>query len=175
MKKLRLLFSMLCVCALSLTMSSQTTLIAFVADSDGPVTNIRSAPNGKIVAKLPTSKVYRMWVKNARNGWWQVSTVEEGENARTVNLTGARTYWVHSSVLMLNSNNYNGECYNIRKTPSSSGKVVYSFTHECSWRPLDIKGSWVKVRDVQGQYTGWIEWSHLCDNPYGPCDGTGGY
>ena len=84
MKKLRLLFSMLCVCALSLTMSSQTTLIAFVADSDGPVTNIRSAPNGKIVAKLPTSKVYRMWVKNARNGWWQVSTVEEGENARTV-------------------------------------------------------------------------------------------
>ena len=62
-----------------------------------------------------------------RNGWWQVSTVEEGENARTVNLTGARTYWCHSSVLMLNSNNYNGERYNIRKTPKFSGKVVYSF------------------------------------------------
>ena len=42
-----------------------------IVDKDGPFTNIRNAPNGKIVKKISTDKTVGLVVTSPKNGWWR--------------------------------------------------------------------------------------------------------
>ena len=56
-------FSAFCV-------NAQKGLAVYIDDTTGSPTNIRSAPNGKIIGSLPDTCIYMLDVKAAKNGWW---------------------------------------------------------------------------------------------------------
>ena len=143
----------------------------YLSDSKGPYTNIRNAPGGAIVDKLPVNEDFIFVVEEPRNGWWKIQDgVCEPMDGDAKKLKGSRNgYWIHYSVIGVSTSNYGGERLSLRQSPSSKATVVYSFKEEILLRPLDAKGEWVKVKTKDGKLTGWIEMEWLCGNPVTNC------
>ena len=154
---------------LSVGVSAQS-LGVFTYDNSGKFTNVRNAPKGKVVDKIPTDVCAMIGVEKPTNGWWKLTdnTYETGDFDGK--LKGSTTgYWIHYSVLGMGTRNYGGETLYIRKNPSESAPVVYKFKKEIVLRPMEIKGEWVKVQTCDGKYTGWIEVEWLCGNSLTNC------
>ena len=165
MKKLLLLA--VCVAA-SLGASSQT-IAAFITDNSA--TNLRSAPSGKVVMKLPNNTSYIVVLSSPSNGWWKVDEVENAEEGTDIMLKGSptRKYWIHHSVVGYGTRNYGGERWCLRAAPSAKAKAAYWFKEEIILHPIDVKGKWVKVTTSDKKHTGWIEDDKLCGNPLTNC------
>lgn len=155
---------------MAIAVYAQASIAVFVAD-DGP-TNVRNKPSGDIAMQLPTDGSMCLLLEKPTNGWWKVVDVWDAENEDnpSANLHGSTTgeYWVHHSVIGVGSRNYGGEKLVLREKPNAKAKAVYSFTEEILLRPIDIKGSWVKVKAPNGKI-GWIQDEWLCDNPLTNC------
>ncbi len=172
MKKLFLLLAMAIM--LPLSINAQGLISAYIVDGDGPVTNIRNAPNGKIVATLPTDANIIVTLNYAKDGWWNIDdeVFYVGDEEKTEKLKGSKTgYWVHSSLLGFGiTGDPKGA---LRTTPSSKAKAlkVYFYPGEETLRPIDIKGDWVKVTFVVNgkKHTGWLHRDRICDNPLTTC------
>jgi hypothetical protein len=66
--------------------------------------------------------------------------------------------------------NYGGQKITLFKEPSEKSAAVFSFTDERQLRVLDMKGEeWVKVRTIDGKYTGWVDRNWLCGNSLTNC------
>lgn len=152
---------------------AMSPLQAFVADTDGMYTNIRSKPNGQIVMTLPTTSSYTVNLDQFRNGWWEVSWVVDAIEDNVVQLKGSPTgkYWMHYTVLGLTTRNYGGQRWCLRKSPSSRSKATYWFDRVIFVKPMEVSrdGNWMKVRTDDLRYTGWIELVDLCDNLLTTC------
>ena len=150
---------------------AQDVLGVFVADADSGPTNIRSAPRGVIALSLPDTTSYILAVSNPTNGWWLVESLSDAEHVQDIDLTGSSTgkYWIHHSVIGLGTRNYGGQKLVLRSAPSAKARATYSFTDEKLLHPIDVRGSWVKVKTADGKHTGWIEEIWLCDNPLTNC------
>ena len=149
---------------------SAQSLGVFTYDNSGKFTNVRNAPKGKVVDKIPTDVCAMIGVEKPTNGWWKLTdnTYETGDFDGK--LKGSTTgYWIHYSVLGMGTRNYGGQTLYIRKNPSESAPVVYKFKKEIVLRPMEIKGEWVKVQTCDGKYTGWIEVEWLCGNSLTNC------
>ncbi len=143
---------------------------AYIVDNKGDLTNIRNAPNGKVVATLPTSGAYVVTLISVKNGWWKIDDeVEEyGDDPKTINLSGSRTgYWIHQSLLMATTAGVGFS--KLYASPSPKSRVVFKGDKYLELQPIDIKGSWLKMKSVDGNYTGWIQADHLCTNPLTTC------
>ena len=154
---------------LSVSANAQS-LGVFTYDNNGKFTNVRNAPKGKVVDKIPTEVCAMISVEKPTNGWWKMvdNSYDTGDNEGT--LKGSTTgYWIHYSVLAMGTRNYGGQTLYIRQSPSASAPVVYKFKKEIRLRPMDIKGEWVKVQTTDGKYTGWIEEEWLCGNSLTNC------
>jgi len=150
--------------------ASDQGLGVYILDYDGDFTNIRNAPKGKIVFKLPARDGVMIDVDKVVNGWWHICSEYAGAGDENYKLTGSTTgYWIHSSVVATGTRNYGGQKLILRKEPSDKSAAVYSFTDERNLRVLDIKGDWVKVRTLDGKYTGWIDSEWLCGNSLTNC------
>ena len=168
MKKKLFVLLMMMTC-LSVGVSAQS-LGVFTYDNNGKFTNVRNAPKGKVVDKIPTEVCAMIGVEKPTNGWWKIigDTYDTGDDEGT--LKGSTTgYWIHYSVLAMGTRNYGGQTLYIRQSPSASAPVVYKFKKEIQLRPMDIKGEWVKVQTTDGKYTGWIEEEWLCGNSLTNC------
>lgn len=167
MKKIFLLISMM----VGITLTVHAQLGVFINDYDGPFTNIRNAPKGAIVDKIPTSDAVALSVVRQVNGWWLIDGNEYWSAEKDdVTLHGSKSgYWIHSSVLGMGTRNYGGQKLTLRKDPSSKAAVTYSFTKELTLVSLDIKGEWVKVKTTDSKHTGWIKKEWLCGNPVTNC------
>ena len=147
------------------------SLDVFFFDTVGKYTNIRNAPNGKIVDKVSTSIDGMLIVESPVKGWWVICDnsyyVPDGGLYK---LTGARQFYIHYSCLGVSTRNYGGQTLYLRATPSSRAKVVYSFNDETVFHPMDARGNWVKVSTIDGKHTGWIELEWLCGNPVTNCN-----
>ena len=168
MKKKLFVLLMMMTC-LSVGVSAQS-LGVFTYDNSGKFTNVRNAPKGKVVDKIPTEVCAMIGVEKPTNGWWMIigDTYDTGDDEGT--LKGSTTgYWIHYSVLAMGTRNYGGQTLYIRQSPSASAPVVYKFKKEIQLRPMDIKGEWVKVQTTDGKYTGWIEEEWLCGNSLTNC------
>ncbi|MBQ2163191.1 MAG: hypothetical protein II445_01645, partial [Muribaculaceae bacterium] len=166
-KNALLLFAVLLMPVLA---SAQGLVQAYIIDNDGAATNVRNAPNGKVVATLPTSEAFVVTLLDVKNGWWKIdSDVEQyGDDEKTITLNGSKTgYWIHQSLLMLATmgSNYT----KLYKTPSTKGKLVFKGEKYLDFHPIGIKGEWVKVKSVDGKYTGWGLSDHFCTNPLTTC------
>lgn len=163
------------IMVITLSVYAQTGAGAFICDNSGTATNVRNAPNGKVVQKLPDiDGGYVVSLLEVRNKWWKVDPVvdiygdEEDENVR---LKGSKTgYWLHYSVLGLG---IAGDHENVlRETPSPKGKVLKvepSYLFEIVLRPLEIRGEWIKVVTSDNRYTGWMPIDKICYNPLTTC------
>ena len=168
MKKKLFVLLMMMTC-LSVGVSAQS-LGVFTYDNSGKFTNVRNAPKGKVVDKIPTEVCAMIGVEKPTNGWWKIigDTYDTGDDEGT--LKGSTTgYWIHYSVLAMGTRNYGGQTLYIRQSPSASAPVVYKFKKESQLRPMDIKGEWVKVQTTDGKYTGWIEEEWFCGNSLTNC------
>ena len=140
----------------------------FVTDVDS-YTNVRNAPKGKVVGKIVSDGMASLEVMAPKNGWWQIVGDEYDHPERNdTQFTGSKTgYWIHYSVIGINTRNYGSQRLSLRDKPG--GKAVFSFTKELTLHPLEIKGTWVKVQTMDGRHTGWIEDEWLCGNPLTNC------
>ena len=143
----------------------------YILDNDGDFTNVRNAPKGKVVFKLPSREGVMIGVDKMVNGWWRIvgNMAQAGDFEYTI--TGSTTgYWIHSSVIAIGTRNYGGQKITLYKEPSEKSAAVFSFTDERDLRVLDMKGDdWVKVRTLDGKYTGWVDRNWLCGNSLTNC------
>lgn len=154
---------------LSANVNAQS-LGAFTWDKKGKFTNVRNAPNGKIVDRIPTSEAAMIGVEKPTDGWWKIVGDNYDTGDSQVKIKSSDTgCWIHYSVLALGTRNYDNQKLTLRKSPDEKSAVVYQFTDEILLRPMDIKGDWVKVKTIDGKYTGWIEEEWLCGNSLTNC------
>ena len=159
----------------TLSAYAQTRAGAYICDNSGTPTNVRKAPNGKVVQKLPdVDGGYVVSLIEVKNKWWKIDPVIEvygDEEDECVELKGSKTgYWMHYSVLQFN---IAGDHENVlRETPSTNGKplkVKPSYLLEVGLHPLEIRGEWIKVVTTDNLYTGWMPIDKICDNPLTTC------
>ena len=157
---------------------AQAVADAYICDQSGTPTNIRNAPNGKVVQTLNVvDGGYVVTLLEAKNNWWKIDPqveiygdVEEGEDV--VTLKGSTTgYWIHYSVLQFT---IAGERENVIRTqPSRNAALVKitepSYLAEIELRPLEIRGKWIKVVTTDKRYTGWMPIDRICSNPLTTC------
>ena len=161
-----------CFFALTIAFSSvsQQNLHAYIADYDDTTTNVRNAPNGKVVYVLEHEDGIVLTLIEAVNGWWKIdSTIEYwGDDEREVKLEGSTTgYWVHYSVIGFTATG-NEETCNIYSKPSRKSRIVCEYGGQLL-HPIAIKGNWVKVRTEDGKHTGWFLTDNICYNPLTTC------
>lgn len=149
--------------------------VVSIYDFDGDFTNIRSAAGGAVVDKLPTGTEYRFCLvdgKNDVNGYLQIPDgkvykysdyeIDNPVSFYQKNLKGSSTgYWVHNSVLRIQSSKEGVVLY---KEPSTSSMVNYEVSYSIKLRPLRQKGDFVYVKTVDGKYEGWAQKSKVCYN-----------
>ena len=150
---------------------AQGVVEVYTYDNDGSYTNIRSAPSGRVVYKIPTSESVEMSVTSPRNGWWKIvggSYFDIDQNDRIMSGSSSG-YWIHYTCIGAETRNYGGQKLYLRATPSSRGRVTYSFTDGIILRPIDVKGNWVKVKTEDGRHQGWISKDWLCASIFTTC------
>jgi len=147
---------------------AQDAIYVMVTDSD-PITNVRSAPNGKVVMTLLDTCSYILDITEPRNGWWKITEIECAEEATNIALEGSPTqqYWIHNSVIGSTTRNYGNQKWCLRSKPSIKGKPTYWFIDSIIVHPINVSGDWVKVK-CNG-HIGWIEYEMLCFNPLTTC------
>ena len=161
---------------IAMSVYAQTKACAYICDNSGTPTNIRNAPNGKVVQKLSEMDGgYIVSLLEVKKNWWKIDPViflcGDVDEDETLNLKGSKTgYWVHYSVIGFG---IAGEHENVlRETPSPNGKplkVEVSYLLETTLHPLEIRGEWIKVTTTDKRYTGWMPIDKICDNPLTTC------
>lgn len=170
MKKILMIAFMAVV---SLAAYSQSYITAWVADQSNTPTNIRNAPNGKVVYKLDGEEAFTVDLLSVSNGWWKIRPEVQiwGDNDGILTLTGSKTgYWIHKSVLAFGLSGDPKGC--LRVAPSKTAKAVrvaQDDLNRLEFEPLMIKGEWVKVIDKDKKYSGWIPKDRICYNPISTC------
>ena len=157
----------------SLAAYSQNSVTVCVADPSDSPTNIRNAPNGKVVYQMTDSEFCTVDIVSVKNGWWKITPEVEmwGDDEKTIPLKGSTTgYWIHKSVLGFGIAGDPEGC--LRTAPSKGAKAVkiaLSDYAELYLEPLLIKGSWIKVMSKNKKYTGWMPIDRICFNPLTTC------
>ncbi len=158
---------------LASSVHAQDTVGAYLVDTNGPYTNIRNAPNGKVVDKISTEVTGDMTLITPRNGWWRIAgdSYSNYDKEEEVKLKGSKTgYWIHYSCVGFSTRNYGKEEVYLRATPSNKGRVVYTIKEaEVLLHPIDVKGDWYKVKTADGKHEGWVNTLWICDNPVTTC------
>ena len=152
-------------------MANAEGIYVYIIDNDGPVTNIRNAPRGKVVATLPTNEALVVELLSVKGEWFQIDDdVEQyGDNEKEIELKGSKTgYWIHRSLLSFTIAGDPDGC--LRSKPSTRGKVVkIGNDSDRNFQPIAIQGKWVKAVTTDGKYTGWIHKDNICYNPLTTC------
>lgn len=164
------------ILVITLSAYAQRRAGAYICDNSGTPTNVRNAPSGTVVQKLPEiDGGYVVTLIEVKNKWWKIEPVIEvyggDDEDECVKLKGSKTgYWMHYSVLQFN---IAGDHENVlRETPSANGKplkVKPSYLLEVGLRPLEIRGKWIKVVTSDNRYTAWMPIDKICDNPLTTC------
>lgn len=132
--------------------------------------NIYGAPNGKVVFTTNNTKDYSLEVLKIENGWCLVHgnvIYPNGDDAELVNLSGSSTgqYWIKAADLGANGIG-NAK---LRATPNKNAKVLMTVTEDTLVEPVELRGEWVKVREVKTKKEGWMLREELCSNPLTTC------
>ena len=152
------------------TYESTAPVVVACFISDKTATNVRNAPGGKVVGKIPKPGTYSLTICNPTNGWWQILNGIVSDDLEGNYIEFEEDVWVHYSVLGIGTRNYDGQVLPLRAAPRTDAAVTGQITRaDVTVRPLDMTedGEWVKV-NWNGQ-AGWIEHSWLCGNPLTTC------
>ncbi len=167
----KILMILMAVLLLPAMMSAKGSVFAYIIDNDGPVTNIRNAPKGKVVAKLPTNQALVVELLSVKGEWFKIDKVVEqyGDDEKEIVLKGSKTgYWIHNSLLSFTIAGDPKGC--LRVKPSKEAKAVRTADGaDLTLRPISLQGEWVKVVTTDGKYSGWIHRDKICSNPLTTC------
>ena len=156
---------------LTATFGLQAQIYVYILDASGTATNVRNAPNGKVVQTIEVKEGCVVNLLAEKNGWWKIDPEVElyGDNEGVLNLTGSKSgYWLHHSVLSFTIAGDPTGCMRVK--PSRKAKAVkLSDSTELQFRPIGMKGKWVKAKTTDGKYTGWIHSDKICYNPLTTC------
>ena len=148
---------------------------AFGYDKKGEFTNVRNAPNGKVVDKIPTSHATIFVLVSPCDGWWRVAgdayeDMDVNEGQEEIMLHGSTTgYWIHHSVVACDTRNYGNETLYLKELPRKNSKTTATVNGQMLVHPIDVSGDWTKVKLANSSQTGWIETVWLCSNPVTTC------
>ena len=154
-----------------------SSLDVYILDPTDTDTNVRSAPKGKVVAKIPAEGIWMLAVSKPRNGWWQINNGmyydavpdNNPDGDAFISLHGSTTgYWIHSSCIGFGLVG-NGSGHKFLAAPDNKARAVYISRIDEQVHPLELRGDWVKVVTLDGKHTGWIPTYLICDNPLTTC------
>lgn len=150
MKKLLFMLALtLPLPALAAHAQDQRVWELLVVDKDPKGTNVRDAPSGKIrttIANSGTDALRLVSASGASKGWIKVEA--NGQNG-----------WMHSSVLGICSSATEDGEPRLHKGPQDDAGFGAPLPYGSLLTPLDMKGTWLKVRyvDAKGKaYEGWL-------------------
>ena len=182
MKRFLTTLSALLLAVLQLTGQS-LELNCFVLDPDTEgMTNIRSAPKGKVVHQLEPASFYQLTAIVQPGGWWRIKDgIVYDEGGCEEKIPGSQA-WIHRSVVAVATDYEDGQPRKLYAEPRSDAKRLMVI-HEIRaiLRPLELSadGKWVKVTYDPSEFegrpcekvTGWIEKSKVRDDAFEPGDG----
>lgn len=150
MKKLFFLLGLvLALPALAAQAQDQRSWELLVIDKDPNGTNLRDAPSGKVLKTIanPGDATLRLVsASGASKGWLKVEA--EGQSG-----------WMHSSVLGICSDATEDGEPRLHKGPKDDEGFGPRLAYGSPLTPLDMKGTWLKVRyvDAKGKtFEGWL-------------------
>ena len=76
-----------------ITLSAQR-IGAYITDTDGPFTNIRNAPKGKVIGKISTKQTVIVALENYTNGWWKLVGLPEDAEELQLHPVGVTDGWI---------------------------------------------------------------------------------
>ena len=132
--------------------------------------DIRTEPNGKVVFSTENNKEYSLDILKIENGWCLIhdnKIYPNGDDDGIVELKGSTTgqYWIKAAALGAHGRSESL----LRTTPDMGGKVLMKVTEDDLVEPIELRGEWVKVRDVKTKKEGWMLKEELCSNPLTTC------
>ncbi len=155
---------------LPLAINAQELAYVYIIDNDGPVTNIRNAPRGKVVATLPTDKSFAVRLLAVKGEWWKIGDVADqyGDDEMEYVLRGSTTgYWIHRSLLQFTiAGDPTGAMH---AKPSAKSRTIKVTGAEQAYHPIGVSGKWIKAVSTDGKVTGWIHRDRICYNPLTTC------
>ena len=152
---------------------------AYVIDADPNGLNVRSAPEGEIISRIPCGAMVAILAE--KDGWIKIGHVEyyeneefakknnhhyDRENDRVIleNLNG----WVFARMLGTSVRNYSPESeWLLSENRSDSKKTVELEGGGAGVILVGCNGGWLKVK-YQGK-TGWLKPELNCPNPFTTC------
>ena len=182
MKRIAVTMSVLLLAALPL-LGQTHELNCFILDPDTEgMTNIRSAPKGKIIHQVEAASFCQLTAIVQPGGWWRIKDGLVFEDfGEEIKLPGSQA-WIHRSVLAVATDYEDGQPRKLYAEPRKDAKRLMVI-HEIRaiLRPLELSadGKWVKVTYDPSDFedrpcekvTGWIEKSKVRDDAFEPGDG----
>lgn len=155
----------------------ESGVVVITRDTDGDHTNIRAAAGGRVACTVSTDSLFTFVFQPGMqevNGWiripgdclyWYDDTDAHSADDRDYTLAGHRRrltgsttgYWIHNSVLRLMLLPDEP----IRREPKPDAATVWQSSLLANLRPIRMERGWVKVRTLDGKYTGWVEESSI--------------
>ena len=68
----KIIFTIMVLLATQSALLRAQSIGVFTWDSKGKYTNVRNAPNGKVVDRIPTSDAAMIGIEKPTNGWWKI-------------------------------------------------------------------------------------------------------
>lgn len=153
-----------------------TEVSAFVSDEPGePYTNIRNAPGGEVILKLPHESeddYFILEIDQYVSGWFRIKGTINGKT--DYEIPPGEEGWIHHSVISAGSRNYGNQPIHFYEEPNEDTEVNVVLDYESSLIIYEACGEWVRCSyydyetgdKVEG---GWIKTEWLCGNPLTNC------
>lgn len=144
----------------------------FLNDPDQSGTNIRNAPNGKVIYKLVRTEEnfeYFITCTESKEGWFKIQP--EITSLESPVIIDSEECWIHGSVLGAGTRNYGNQVIEVYSDADKS-KVVNKIKQEVALSFLDLCKNMVKVKWKDGNgkmQEGWIDVEWVCGNPLTTC------
>ena len=148
---------------------NKTIFEFYRTDKEGEATNLRDAPNGKVVGSIPAEGEWCMSIDKIVNGWCHIfaGNISSAENEDETIITKNADLWIHSSVI--GASGMGDGKVKLYASPSNSSSVVFESTDWTLIHPVEINGEWIKVKVDGTKKEGWIHLDEICSNPLTNC------
>jgi hypothetical protein len=132
----------------------------YINDTDTSGTNIRVAPGGTIVSKIPYAKesFHSIHAVEFKNGWWKIDYIELEDDTEKTVLNG----WIHKSVLGVDLDD--GEFIENKDGTIKCITPIYSKPTYTVKSGLFMSGNTDGKRILTGCYGKWLKIKQIVDN-----------
>lgn len=151
---------------------TQTSLLeVYCTDKSGEATNIRNAPNGKVIDRLKAGNDYTMYIDKVQNGWcriyggWVSDATGEEDDRQLEGDEGG--WWIHNSVVGASGIGNGG--VTLHESPNAKSRIVFRSNDYTLIHPVEIRCEWVKVIVDGTKEQGWMLKKDICSNPLTTC------